>query len=186
MSCAAEPEEIPVKVLMVVELVTFADDIPWSAPKDSAFLMVNAKDLDDTIEDWHHTGAHTRNLNAVLANKTVPLHFKSIRRWVRKQMTSKKMPIYLGMSCSMGTHSSVSLATLVQHCLTVAEGCQVNLVHMAETTHFKCGPKQALGGACHECTGHDMCLVMKSLRADCFSMAVQLWQNVEHVCSVNF
>lgn len=185
-SFAAEPEDIPAKVVMVVELVTFADDIPWSAPKDSAFLMVDAKDLHDTIGDWHHTGAHTSNLNAVLANKTIPLHFKSIRRWVREQITSKKTPIYLGMSCNLGTHSSVSLATLVQRCLIVAEGCQVNLVHMAETTRFECGQKQPLGGACHECTDHDTCPVMKTLRADCFSMAVQLWQNVEHMCSVNF
>lgn len=172
--------------IMTVELVTFAEDITWNAPKDSAFLMVDANDLYDTIGDLDHTGAHTWNLNAVLENKAIPWHFLRIKMWVQEQVTSTKTQIYLGMSCNAGTHSSVSLATLVQHCLIVAEGCQVNLVHTAASTRFKCAGKQALGGACHECTGHDTCSpAMKTLRADCFSMAVQLWQNVEHVCPVH-
>ena len=107
--------------IMTVELVTFAEDIPWNAPRDSAFLMVDANDLHDTIGDLDHTGANTCNLNAVLASKAIPWHFLRIKMWAQKQVTSTKMQIYLGMSCNVGIHGNVSLATLVQHCLIVAD-----------------------------------------------------------------
>lgn len=176
MSFAAEPEaEDPASdVVKLVELVTYAEDIPWDPPKTSAYLIVKAKNLFDPNGSRHHTGAHPEHLEQLLRQQNLSGHFKTIKKWFRDKMASSQMPLHLGIWCKKGKHRSVGLATLVGHCLLKVEGCQVNLTHMA-AEHFNCGHP----GACHECTGHKLCSTdMKKLRDECFCKAAEMWQCV--------
>ena len=172
-SLAAEPEvETPANDdVKFVELVTFAEEIPWDPPKTSAYLIVKAKNLFDPTGSRHHTGGHPEHLQQMLQHQNLPGHFKTIKTWFRR-MTSMQMPLSLGIWCKRGKHRSVGLATLVAHCLSKIEGCQVELTHKA-AAEFNCGQ----GAACHECTGHKLCpLDVNKLRDECFCTAAEMWR----------
>lgn len=173
-SFAVEPQvETPgYHIVKSVELVTFAEDAFWCPPKTSANLTIKAKNLFDPAGSRHHTGAHPKHLEQLLKQGNLRGHFQTIKKWLRNQMASKQMPLYVGIWCKRGKHRSVGLATLVEHCLLKAEGCKVEVTHMA-AGYFNCGRQ----GACIECTGHELCSTeMKQLRDECFCAAAEMWQ----------